>query len=183
MQWSKLRSTVESRFAPALGRRVSLHQARYRYTNNAVGRVWIAIDGRDAASFQTDDAPVEIARETARLMDERDAWGSMATYMEAVAEAEGAVRAAGVYSDRDAIAELRAFLAMPVDEALASPSPLLRALAMLDARVGKRRLKALAASPDQHPLVRTLLAVRCDAEGVRIGPRSIDAASPEPGEE
>jgi hypothetical protein len=145
MQWSKLRSTVESRFAPALGRRVSLHQARYRYTREEVGRVWISVDGRDSASFATGAA----ARDTGD---------------------EGELRASGVYSDQDAIAELEAFLSMPVEEALAAPSPLLRALAVLDARVGKRRLKAMAASPDEHPLVRTLLAVRCDAEGVRVGP-------------
>jgi hypothetical protein len=84
----------------------------------------------------------------------------------------------GVYSDRDAIAELRAFLSMPGGEALASPSPLLRALAVLDARVGKRRLAALAAAPDLHPLVRTLLAVRCDAEGVRVAPPAGRATSP-----
>jgi len=170
MQWSKLRSTVESRFAPALGRRVSLHQARYRHANEALGRVWIAIDGRDAASFASNDSRVEAGAEAERLMDERDAWGSTAAYQQAMEEALDTVRAAGVYSDDDALAELHAFLSMPVDEALVAPSPLLRALAVLDARVGKRRLKALAASPDAHPLVRTLLAVRCDAEGVRTAP-------------
>ena len=154
MQWSKLRSTVESRFAPALGRRVTLHQARYRYAREEVGRVWISIDGRDSASFASPNA---------------------ASGDHAPADAES-VRAAGTYSDSDAIAELRAFLSMPVAEALVAPSPLLRALAVLDGRVGKRRLGALAAAPDPHPLVRTLLAVRCDAEGVRVGPRA------EPGE-
>jgi hypothetical protein len=170
MQWSKLRSTVESRFAPALGRRVSLHQARYRHAREELGRVWISIDGRDAASFATPDQWMEVRAEAVRLLDERDEWGTTAAFERAEADAREHVRAAGIYSDAGAIAELRAFLSMPVEEALAAPSPLLRALAVLDARVGKRRLKALAAAPDLHPLVRTLLAVRCDAEGVRIGP-------------
>jgi hypothetical protein len=170
MQWSKLRSTVESRFAPALGRRVTLHQARYRYTREEVGRVWISVDGRDSASFATGAAARDTGDEAVRLLDEHDARETTAADEQAAADASATARASGVYSDRDAIAELRAFLSMPVEEALASPSPLLRALAVLDARVGKRRLAALAAAPDLHPLVRTLLAVRCDAEGVRVAP-------------
>jgi hypothetical protein len=170
MQWSKLRSLVESRFAPSLGRRVSLHQARYRYTREEVGRVWIAIDGRDAASFATRSPDARVTAEAERLLDERDAWGSVAAYDQAADEAGQAVRAAGVYSDADALAELEAYLSLPVEEALASASPLLRALALLDARVGKRRLRALAAAPDAHPLVQTVLALRCDAEGLRRSP-------------
>jgi hypothetical protein len=173
MQWSKLKSSVEARFAQALGRRVSLHQARYRYTREEVGRVWLMVDGRDAASFATGTAWPKVRAEADRLMDERQAWGSPAAYTEAAAEAEAAVRAAGVYDDANALAELEAFLSLSVEDALRAASPLLRALAVLDARVGKRRLRALAAAPDEHPLVRTLLALRCQAEGLRPAPPAI----------
>jgi hypothetical protein len=167
MQWSKLKSLVEGRFAPALGRRVSLHQARYRYTREEVGRVWLMVDGRDAASFATGASWPEVRDETHRLLDAREAWGTTAAYNDAMREAEASVRAAGVYDDQDALAELESYLSLPVDAALASPSPLLRSLAVLDTRVGKRRLRVLAAGPDAHPLVRALVALRCEAEGLR----------------
>jgi hypothetical protein len=167
MQWSKLKSLVEARFAPALRRRVSLHQARYRYAREEVGRVWLMVDGRDAASFATGAVRPAVRAEADRLVDEREAGGTPTAYADASAEAEETVRAAGVYDDAGALAELEAFLSLPIDEALGAARPLLRALAVLDARVGKRRLRALAAGPDEHPLVRTLLALRCDAEGVR----------------
>ena len=64
----------------------------------------------------------------------------------------------------------RRFASLPVDEALASESPLLQALAVLDARVGKRRLQALLERPPEHPVVRTVLALRCEAEGIRPRP-------------
>ena len=89
-----------------------------------------------------------------------------------MADAAEAARRAGVHGDADVLHELEAYLSLPVDVALASESPLLRALAVLDARVGKRRLRALAATPDEHPLVAALLHLRCDAEGVRVGPPS-----------
>ena len=170
MQWSKLKSLVEARLADSLGRRVSLHQARYRYTREDVGRVWLAFDGRDVASFATGATLPQVRTEAERLMDEREAWGSPAAYGQATSDAVEAVRQAGIYSDRDALEELEAYLSLSIDAALTSPSPLHRVLAVLDGRVGKRRLRALHASPDEHPLVRAALALRCDAEGIRIQP-------------
>ncbi len=170
MQWSKLKSLVEDRIAASLRRRVSVHQARYRYTREEVGRVWIAFDGRDVASFATGAALPHVRAEAERLMDEREAWGSPAEYGRATSEAVDSVRESGVYSDRDALEELEAYLSLPVEAALTSPSPLQRVLAVLDGRVGKRRLRTLRTAPDPHPLVRTALALRCEAEGIAIEP-------------
>jgi hypothetical protein len=168
MQWSKLKSRVEERFAPSVRRRVSLHQARYRYTREQVGRVWLMVDGRDTASFATGSHWPRVQAETDRLIEERDASGSPAAYTQATGDAEAIVRGAGIYDDAGALDELETYLSLSVDEALASPSPLLRALAVLDARAGKRRLRALAAAPDGHPLVQALLRLRCDAEGITL---------------
>jgi hypothetical protein len=170
MQWSKLRSSIEARFAPALRGRVSLHQARYRHAREEVGRIWIAVDGRELASFATGARWRQVREAADRLMDERAAWGSPEAYEAAVGEAAAAVREAGTFADDDALVELEAYLSLPVAEALGSPSPLQRALAVLDARVGKRRLAALLAEPDGHALVRAVLEVRCAADGIRPRP-------------
>jgi hypothetical protein len=170
MQWSRLRSTLEARFAPALQGRVRLHQARYRHAHEELGRVWVAVDGEERAAFATGARWRHVREAADRLMDEREAWGSPAAYEQAVADAAEAARQTGVHGDEDVLHELEAYLSLPIDAALASESPLLRALAVLDARVGKRRLRVLAAAPDEHPLVVALLRLRCDAEGIRIGP-------------
>jgi hypothetical protein len=170
MQWSRLRSTLEARFAPALQGRVRLHQARYRHANEEVGRVWVAVDGEELAAFATGARWRHVREAADRLMDEREARGGPAAYEQAVADAAAAARQAGVHGDDDALNELETYLSLPIDDALASDSPLLRALAVLDARVGKRRLRELATAPANHPLVATLLRLRCDAEGIRIGP-------------
>jgi len=53
MQWSKLRSALMERVALSLRDRLAVHQARYRRTQEEVGRVWITLDGRQLISFDT----------------------------------------------------------------------------------------------------------------------------------
>jgi hypothetical protein len=44
----------------------------------------------------------------------------------------------------------------------------LRALAVLDRRLGRRRLRTLEFRTDEHPLVIGLYRFRCTAEGIRL---------------
>ena len=59
-----------------------------------------------------------------------------------------------------------AYLHLSIDDILASENVLIRAIGMLDRRLGKRRLPALAGSVN-HPLVRLLYVFRCEAEGIK----------------
>lgn len=56
-------------------------------------------------------------------------------------------------------------LSLPVEKLLKHRSPVVRGLAMLDGRCGKRRLRSLGAG-DEHPFVERMLAFRRDAEGL-----------------
>ena len=173
MRWSRLRSLLAERLAPSVRARIDLHQARYRYTLEESGRVWVTVDGREVASFDTasyiarrDDVAAGI-REANGLRPYGVAGGHPA-YIEADAQAEDILRRAGEYDDYRALEDLEAYLSMAIEDALASPSPLLRALASVDERVGKRRLRALAAEGGHHPLVRALLTARCEAEKIEL---------------
>jgi hypothetical protein len=57
---------------------------------------------------------------------------------------------------------------LPVDEALVSSNLVHRALAVLDRRLGKRRLGKLECRTDEHPLVMGLYRFRCSSEGVPV---------------
>jgi hypothetical protein len=168
MRWSRLKSLLESRQAESVRGRVTLHQARYRHAQEEVGRVWVAIDAREVAAFATHMGWARVQSAAERLMDERGAWGSPEAYSEACAEAETSLRATGEFSDAVALEDLEASLSLPVETALTAASPLVRALALLDARIGKRRLLRMAGPPDPHPLVRSMHALRCEAEGIRL---------------
>ena len=174
MVWSKLRSALRDRLAPSLRDRLSIHQARYRNTLEESGRVWISLDGDEVGSF---DTAKYVARRAQIAYEMRAGIGpfalsensNYAEFRSLDAAAVDWLRRAGEYDDYSALVDLEAYLSMSVEEALVSPSPLVRAMAVVDRRVGKRRLRGLlAVMPSEHPLVRTLHSVRCEAEGIRI---------------
>jgi hypothetical protein len=168
MRWSQLKSRIESFLAPSLAERVALHQARYRQTHEEVGRIWVTIDGREVADFATHKGWRNVRTLADQLMDERQAWGTTAAYAEATTDAESQLRSQGEFSDATALDLLEQYLSLPFEEALSSSNPLLRALAIADRRLGKRRLRSIQLTPDDHPLVRELYTARCLAEHVEI---------------
>lgn len=175
MPWRQLASALRERVALPLRERIALHQARYRYTREEVGRVWITVDGREIAQFDTSSyvrRRAELAgdlRAANGLRPFGDA-GGQREYLDADAAAVDILRRAGQYDDYGALADLEAYLSLPIENALGSPSPLVRALAVVDRRVGKRRLRAILPRMEgEHALVVELFQLRCAAEGIRIG--------------
>ena len=73
---------------------------------------------------------------------------------------------AGVSAGYDLPLAMHEYLVLSIDAAIASPNPLIRALAVLDRRAGERRLVRIDPAKEV-PLVRELLAVR---RGVRGDP-------------
>jgi hypothetical protein len=63
---------------------------------------------------------------------------------------------------------MEAYFNMPIDAALESSNVLIRGLAMLDQRLGKRRLRVLASAAASHELVEQLPRLRWEAEGISI---------------
>lgn len=57
-------------------------------------------------------------------------------------------------------------LSLSIDDALRSGDVVIRAFAMLDSRLGKRRLRTMHLSDDEHLLVRHFYDLRCEAEGI-----------------
>ena len=152
MRWSKLKQVTEARFAPEVRGRVGLHMTAYRYELSRINReerAWITIDGREIVNMH-------------RHMTNGSVW----VYDNDRNEHD-------VYETWDLYGSMRALLTCTVDDALAGKFPgyqlgaigggqVLRGLAILDARVGRRRLARL--DPDQErPLVAELLRFRLAA--------------------
>ncbi|WP_245671439.1 SF0329 family protein [Pseudobacillus wudalianchiensis] len=55
-----------------------------------------------------------------------------------------------------------------IEEAIRSDNVVIQALAMIDKRLGKRRLTHLKFDPDTHPLVTTFYRIRYEAEGLSL---------------
>lgn len=68
---------------------------------------------------------------------------------------------------------LHYYLSVPHSSALASNDVFLLAMAILDRRLGKRRIPDLGDRYQAHPLLKRLYAFRCEVEGVvpRVKPQ------------
>ena len=144
MRWSKLRQVTERRFADVVRGRVELRTTRYAKAHDEFGRSWITIDGREVVNMSI-------------YYDLRGR----------PADGDPARFAADVFVGGDLPAAMRAFASLSVAAALASSDPLVRGLAVLDGRLGRRRLARLDPAGEPSPLVAELLAFRRSAEAGR----------------
>jgi hypothetical protein len=136
MRWSKLKQQVESIFAPDLRGRVELWTTRYTKAHDRFGRSWITLDGQELLNMSN---YLSVKGKNADGYPHRFAHNTFAGY--------------------DLPLAMRQFLTLSIDQALASPNPLIQALAILDRRTGQPRLAKL--NPAQlPPLPKKLLILR-----------------------
>jgi hypothetical protein len=164
MRWSKLKQTIEDKFADCVKGRVEIFCTVYNKPNSSTGRGWMTIDGQEIANFST----IKSAANFGYFFHEATPTACMKH--PAVKEEDrtpGLVTEEGEFSRYDLCECCFAYLNMTVEQGLAHNSPLINVLAVLDKRLGKRRLPLLK---DQklHPLVQKMLDLRLDAEGLRV---------------
>jgi hypothetical protein len=152
VRWSKLKKLMEARFAPSVAGRVELFVTRYKGEEEDVGRWAVRFDGREVEG---------LSERTARWRRELlQAAGRSTDEAQAVQIGEGTHNLPQFYRG------LEEYLNLSIDEALASPDVLIRSLALLDRRTGKRRLRQFSFA-GLHPLEAACLAFRRRAEHIR----------------
>lgn len=169
--WSAVKKSVQSHFYKPLQKRVQLHRTLYRGSHNGcqmdtgAGRFWILLDGEQI--FSASDK--EFWNEVQALMDnlccanESQRSGDKGWYA-ARNQAMPIVRSRGIYSHYDCYDGLKEYLNLSIEDALQSPNNLIKALALLDEQVGKRRLRAIHIEETEHELVKCFYRLRCEAE-------------------
>ena len=131
-------------------KRVSINSTRYG--NCTCGRAWLTLDGKEIANFCTRayyNAKLKHVDTATRKTD-----ATLVNY--------------GELSRQNAYESCWAFVHdLSIDEALRDSDPLVQALAVLDARLGKRRFSQIEAE-HLHPLSRKLFQTRLEAEEVKL---------------
>jgi hypothetical protein len=150
MRWTKLKSLIEDRFAPSVRARLTINSTRYGACT--CGRAWLTLDGEEIANFCTRAYyNAELGRADP---SEKTAPDALVRY--------------GELSRQDAYECCWAFIhELSIEDALTNEDPLIQTLAVLDERVGKRRLVELDFEKF-HPLARKLLRIRAEAEGLPL---------------
>jgi len=159
MQWSQLKKQLESRFAKGVAARVALHQTRYRHSHDQEGEFWITLDKNRIFSSGSLSYLTSLSALTAKHRGEGD------TTAHAYKRAWPILDASGLFLLEQINKDLFLSLSLGIDEMLASTSPVVRALALIDSRFGKRRLAAFDPA-SEHLLIEGLYCLRCDVEGV-----------------
>ena len=147
MIWSKRKARAEAFFAPCLRGRLALHRTSFRAGYDLAARAWITFEGHTIWECRTPRVDPEEAEPFGPPRDSNDE-----------------TRLAP--SDFDA--GVAAYPDLSIDDALSSPLVLARALSLLDARTGKRRLLACDPNGFAHSVERTMFALRLRAEGLRL---------------
>ena len=168
MRWSQLKLRVEANFAPRVRGRVELFQTRYRHAADSFGEAWMVVDGKRQYSWGDIDF---IRAEAAGYRAHYARTNSADVTREAVWDAGRQVlddlesRAIPMrWILEDLLVES---LSLGIERMLTHRSPILRGLAVLDHRCGKRRLAKLDGR-SEHPFVRGMLELRRAAEGMRM---------------
>ena len=147
MQWSKLKSRIKHLISPELQERIDFHVTSYRKLHDGADKVWIVIDGVRVFScnyYHSERATADAffsglrGEQIKSYLDERE-----------------------IQTPRDFGKAMRQYLDMPIADALISSSPLVRAFAIVDRRVGKRALAKLKIPDSEHTLVKAFYELRC----------------------
>jgi len=148
---------------------VDVFVTRYRHAADGDGRWAIRVDGEEIAGVGDITA-----------MAERYEYEHAAPDSDESSRPSGFRWAArrGRQQHGGFIRSLRRLLALPIEEALESEDLIVRALALVDRRVGKRRLRSFRLAPGASELERRLLRSRLEAEGITPRPDGHDFSDP-----
>jgi hypothetical protein len=155
MKWSKLKKTIEEKFADSLNGRVELYTTRYTSGSYFMVRGWITIDGEEIANFSTPDNYQKYGWNTPEINERIPS--EHRTEEQAVEKGE--------FSRWDFMNACWEYINLSIDEAIKNENPIIKSFAMIDKRFGKRRLK-LIEKTGLHPLTLKLLELRIESENL-----------------
>lgn len=171
MKWSKLKKSIEELFCDSLKNRIEIHLTNYRAIHEPETRFWIVCDGEEIYNIsklkwiQEYYGLAEEIQEVNKCTNYKDP-NQKKDYYDSYDQARDIVSKKGIISSYDFGDSLKEYLSLPFEEALVSKNPIYKSLAMIDKRLGIRRLKELDLSGNEHALVKKLYEIRCKAEGL-----------------
>ncbi|WP_442891859.1 SF0329 family protein [Aggregatilinea sp.] len=163
MRWTGLKKAIEDLLAPSLKGRLQYHRAQYGPGKSQImTRAWITLDKQEILTLSS----VVWLQELSEREQEIQASGRVGDYYAAHDAAKEELRQRGMVSVWDFEEALEMYLEISIEDALVSPDPIIKAVAMLDRRTGKRRLRQIDSESLVNPLVKRCYEIRCEAEGL-----------------
>lgn len=134
--WAGLNKQLNQLLCEELKGRISYFLTRYHDVHNAYGRAAIRLDGRELVCFSW----VEMYRQEADVAKQWEKTGEWDYNSKELKEKWDLNK---TYYEMDFLDAALKFIQMPVEAALESDNYIIKIFAILDRRVGKRRLKEI----------------------------------------
>lgn len=167
--WTGIRKKLEEDYlCPALRGRIRYLVTRYRESHDQEGRVAILLDGEEVLKSSYITYISNFYHRWNGLRQNTSAKDAAADFK----HVRDSVINDGCFDRRHFYDAFQIFDNQSIEESLDSSNPLVRILALLDRRVGKRRLTVLESNMEQElPWVRVFYHVRLEAEGLSSVPK------------
>ncbi|ASA25708.1 SF0329 family protein [Paenibacillus donghaensis] len=185
MSWSKLKQQLEGFLSPALHGRVEYRAPGYRYLPDKSGICYIAVDKKNILNmgdkanaikwYQTEldikndpdiqipisNDEIEAVRQAAKGPVPEERLIVMARSRKSTEHAKELMSAQAALSKSNFIVVANKFLTTPIEESLESDDMVLNVLALVDRRVGKKRILSMAEKMRlKHPVVQYFYELR-----------------------
>lgn len=186
MSWSKLKQQLEGFLSPALEGRVEYRAPGYRYLPDKSGICYISVDKKNVLNMgdKTNNAirwyqseleikndpdiripvshdDIEAVRQTTKGPVPEDRLIVMARSRLSTEHAKELMSAQATLVKSNFIVAANKFLTTPIEESLESSDMVLNILALVDRRVGKKRILGMAEKMElKHPVVQYFYELR-----------------------
>jgi len=171
-KWSKAKKQLKSFICESLKDRIDFHIINYRKAHDQLGRAVITVDKKEILSMCTITAEREIYRKEWDIREaqnvEYDVYNG-GQNLDIGIQAHEMIKTEGIFAQYDFFDAVEKYLSSPIEMSLKSSNIIIKALSLLDRRVGKRTLQKLNESTDtEHEIIKYFFKLRCDAERLRF---------------
>lgn len=156
MIWSKLKKGITNRFSDTIRNEIGIYMNSYGDDLDFSGRAWVTINGKEVVNFSTGKSMNKYRSQLNELTTGKD-WKTHTKIDEK--DRGNELIEEGEFSRQDFTISCYNYLSMDIKEAQESEHPIIRMLAVLDKRTGKRKLIEMT-DTESNPLVRYFIKYR-----------------------
>jgi hypothetical protein len=166
--WSKLKKRLDSLICDSLKGRVNFTVTNYRRAHDQMGRAFVTVDKKEVLNMCTITSDIRLHRKDRELHRLNEmGYDDPGINREIGVTAHELVKKEGIYAQYDFYDSVEEFLNLPIDQALKSEDMVVKILALIDRRAGKRTLIKLRESiKNELEIIQYFYSLRCEAEQI-----------------
>jgi hypothetical protein len=167
-QWSKVKKKLDSFRCEILKDRVQFTVTNYRRAHDQLGRAWITVDKKEVLNMCTITSETALNRREYEIKREKQIpYTDWSQNRSIGMEAHEWILNEGVFAQYDFFDAVEEYFQQSIEESLKSNNMLIKILALIDRRVGKRTLEKINESMlCEIEIVQIFYKLRCEAEGI-----------------